>query len=57
MDENVHFSGTAQLIDAFAAAGKPFDLMVFPGERHGYREPSAKRYAWERALTYLAENL
>lgn len=57
MDENVHFSGTAQLIDAFAAAGKPFDLMVFPGERHGYRDPAAKRYSWERLLNYLAEHL
>lgn len=57
MDENVHFAGTAKLIDAFAASGKPFDLLVFPGERHGYRNPAAKRYAWQRVLEYLTEHL
>jgi dipeptidyl-peptidase 4 len=57
MDENVHFAGTAKLLDAFSAAGKPFDLLLFPGERHGYRSPAAKRYAWQRVLDYLVDNL
>jgi dipeptidyl-peptidase-4 len=34
MDENVHFENSALMIDAFIAADKPIDLMVFPGERH-----------------------
>ena len=45
MDENVHFDNTAHLIDALVAANKHFDLFVFPGERHGYRNPTARRYA------------
>jgi len=57
MDENVHFQNTAELIDAFIEANKRFDLMVFPGERHGYRAPAAKRYATERTIDYLVENL
>jgi dipeptidyl-peptidase-4 len=57
MDENVHFQNTANLIDALVAANKPFDLMVFPGERHGYRAPAARRYALERTVEYLVENL
>lgn len=57
MDENVHFQNTAILIDALVAAGKPFDLLVFPGERHGYRSPAARTYAMRRIVGYLAEDL
>jgi len=57
MDENVHFENTAVMIDALIAADRPFDLMVFPGERHGYSTSTAKRYALRRAIDYLAEHL
>ncbi len=57
MDENVHFDHSAHLIDALVAAGKHFDLFVFPGERHGYRNPAARRYAYRRVVDYLVENL
>jgi dipeptidyl-peptidase-4 len=57
MDENVHFDHTAHLVDALVAAGKRFDFFVFPGERHGYRNPAARRYAMHRVVDYLVENL
>lgn len=57
MDENVHFQHTADLIDALVAENKPFDLLVYPGERHGYRSPAAKRYALRRVASYFADNL
>ena len=57
MDENVHFEHTAKMIDAFVAADKDFDLLVFPGERHGYRSPKARRYAYRRVVDYFIENL
>ncbi|MBK9266244.1 MAG: alpha/beta fold hydrolase [Polyangiaceae bacterium] len=57
MDENVHFQNAAALIDAFVAANKTFDLLVFPGERHGYRSPVVRKYAYERVIEYLAKNL
>jgi dipeptidyl-peptidase-4 len=57
MDENVHFSGTAKLLDAFTAANKPVDLLLFPGERHGYRDPAVKRYSWGRIMEYLTAHL
>ena len=57
MDENVHFEHTAKLIDAFVAADRTFDLMVFPGERHGYRSAAARRYAYRRVIDYFVENL
>jgi dipeptidyl-peptidase-4 len=57
MDENVHFTHTARMIDALVAADRPFDLMLFPGERHGYRDPAARRYVFRRIVDYFAAHL
>ena len=57
MDENVHFQNTADLIDALVAENKVFDLHVFPGERHGYRSPPARRFALRKVASYFAEHL
>lgn len=39
-DDNVHMQNTMQLIEAMQKAGKQFDLMLYPGEYHGYRGKS-----------------
>ncbi len=57
MDENVHFEHSAALIDGLVAADKDFDLLVFPGERHGYRSPVARKYAYRRVVDYFVEHL
>lgn len=57
MDENVHFENSAHLIDALVEAEKKFDLFVFPGERHGYRSPAARKYAMMRVVEYFVDNL
>lgn len=57
MDENVHFEHTAKLIDALVEADKDFDLLVFPGERHGYRSEDVRRYVFRRIIEYLVANL
>ncbi len=57
MDENVHFQHTAKLIDGLVQADKDFDLLLFPGERHGYRNPQARRYLYRRVVDYLVANL
>jgi len=33
-DDNVHFQNTLRLADALQAAGKPFDLMIYPNRTH-----------------------
>ncbi|CAN0589985.1 unnamed protein product, partial [Laminaria digitata] len=38
IDENVHFRHTARLINALIAARKPYDLLIFPDERHSPRK-------------------
>lgn len=35
IDDNVHFQNTAQMIEALQKAGKQFDLMIYPRDRHG----------------------
>lgn len=57
MDENVHYAHTAKLVDALVLARKPFDLLVFPGDRHGYRRPPARTYVNERIARFFAEKL
>jgi dipeptidyl-peptidase-4 len=57
MDENVHYTNTARFIDGLVAAKKPFDMLVFPSERHGYRGPAARVYVNERIASFFAEHL
>lgn len=57
MDENVHFENSAHLVDALVEAEKKFDLFIFPGERHGYRSPAARRYVMTRVVDYFVDNL
>ena len=38
-DDNVHAQNTMQLISKFQKLGKEFELMVYPGKRHGWRGP------------------
>ncbi len=57
MDENVHYQHTAQLVDALVAAGKAFDLLVLPSERHGQRVASTRGYVAQRVATFFAEAL
>ena len=57
MDENVHYQHTAQLVDALVAAGKPFELLALPGERHGQRAPGTRAYVSQRVATFFADAL
>lgn len=50
MDENVHLSNTLQLANALQKAALPFDLMVYPENRHGIVDPNQK-YHLQRMMT------
>ncbi|MFI5253001.1 MAG: S9 family peptidase [Bacteroidota bacterium] len=41
MDDNVHMQNSIQLINKFEDLGKHFELMIYPGERHGWGGPKA----------------
>lgn len=42
MDDNVHMQNTIQLVDALIDKDKDFELMLYPGERHGFRGAGRK---------------
>jgi dipeptidyl-peptidase-4 len=37
-DDNVHYQGTARLVNRLVELGKPFDLMVYPNRTHAIAE-------------------
>ncbi len=40
LDDNVHPANTLRMADALQAAGKPFDLMIYPGAAHAIHHPN-----------------
>jgi dipeptidyl-peptidase 4 len=57
LDENVHFRHTARLINALTRARKPYDLLIFPDERHMPRHQPDRVYQNERIVAYFVDNL
>ncbi|PIA48969.1 hypothetical protein AQUCO_01300085v1 [Aquilegia coerulea] len=57
IDENVHFRHTARLLNAFVAARKPYELLVFPDERHYPRPHQDRLYMEERILEFIERSL
>ncbi len=55
MDTNVHPANTIRLVDALIRAGKRFDLLLFPGQGHGFGPMSG--YFQRRRDEYFAEHL
>jgi dipeptidyl-peptidase-4 len=53
IDENVHFRHTARLINALIHARKPYELLVFPDERHTPRYIQDRVYMEERIRDFL----
>ncbi|HEU5098611.1 MAG TPA: S9 family peptidase [Roseiflexaceae bacterium] len=57
IDENVHFRHTARLINALIKSRKPYDLFLFPDERHMPRGMADRIYMEERIRDYFVEHL
>ncbi|MBK9710088.1 MAG: S9 family peptidase [Kouleothrix sp.] len=57
IDENVHFRHTARLINALIEARKPYDLFLFPDERHMPRALADRIYMEERIRDYFVQSL
>ena len=55
-DNNVHLGNTNQLVEALINAGRQFDLMYFPENRHGARGAAA-RFSSQLRIDYLVEHL
>jgi dipeptidyl-peptidase-4 len=57
IDENVHFRHSARLIDALVKARKPYELMMFPSERHMPRGEADRVYMEERIRDFFDRSL
>ena len=57
IDENVHFRHTARLIQALIEARKPYELLLFPAERHAPRKRADRIFMEERIWAFIDENL
>ncbi len=56
-DDNVHLSNTLQFAAGLQNAGKQFDLMIYPSNRHGITDPQ-QRFHMQRLMTeFLIRNL
>jgi len=52
MDDNVHMQNTIQLVDKLTDRDKPFELMIYPGSRHGFDRSKSKYDFNERVRFY-----
>jgi len=56
LDDNVNQSATFKLAEALIKAGKDFDLLILPSQRHGYRGDH-RLYFIKKQWNYFIENL
>lgn len=57
IDENVHFRHSARLINALIRANKPYELVLFPDERHMPRKLDERVYMEERIFEFIRKYL
>ncbi len=57
IDENVHARHTLRLVDRLIALRKPYDILLFPSERHMPRRLSDRVYLEAQVWTHLQTHL
>ncbi|ETN83788.1 peptidase, S9A/B/C family, catalytic domain protein [Necator americanus] len=57
LDENVHFRHTEALIEQLIKAGKPYQLQLFPSERHGIRSSDGAAHLDASMLNFIQQAL
>lgn len=57
IDENVHFRHTARLITALTGAGRDYDLLLFPQERHMPRDAAGLEYQERKLVEYFDRHM
>ncbi len=55
IDNNVHPTNSLRVVDELIKAGKRFDMMIFPGKRHGYGD--FRSYYEKMMWYYFSEHL
>jgi dipeptidyl-peptidase-4 len=57
LDENVHFRHTARLVNALNRARKPYELLMYPDERHMPRAEKDRVHMEERIRDFFVREL
>ncbi|NJC41653.1 dipeptidyl-peptidase-4 [Brevundimonas alba] len=52
-DDNVILENSTRVIDAMEAASHPFELMLYPGQRHGVRGNERQLHQWRTYLDFF----
>jgi dipeptidyl-peptidase-4 len=52
-DDNVHMQNTINFLEALIDAGKPYELHIQPGQKHGFRGDIARTYVDQRILDFF----
>jgi len=56
-DDNVHFQNSIQMINALIAAGKPFQLMVYPNKTHSISGRDARVHLFNMIVDHFEREL
>jgi len=56
-DDNVTFDNTTRLMAAMQEKGLPFDLMTYPGQRHGIRGEALQTHLMKTRMRFLNRHL
>lgn len=56
LDDNVHMQNTMQLVDALTDQSLPFELMIYPGSRHGFGR-SKSLYDYNERMRFYRQYL
>lgn len=56
IDDNVHLQNTMQLVDALTDNDIPFELMIYPGSRHGF-DRSKMAYDFKERVRFYYQHL
>ncbi len=56
-DDNVFFDNSVKLMSALQNAGKPFELMTYPGKKHGIRGEATQAHLYNKALEFFSRTL
>jgi len=56
-DDNVFFDHSVKLMSALQARGKQFELMTYPGKKHGIRGAKTRAHLWNQTLGFFERTL
>ncbi len=57
IDDNVHMQNTIQFVYELQKAGKQFELMLYPRQRHGVNDPVQLKHMRQMMTDFIVENL